>query len=141
MADLDRPTKEEIEEREDFAFELLSRALLKSQIKTLFIKKYACTARTFEKYLSRARARMIELSGKDKAEHIQDAIAFYTSAMRNGEATVREKILARQALDALLALNAPQEHKVEHSGTLGGLVPIINVFPSAQQQPTEESDA
>lgn len=139
MAETVRPTRGQEEAREDYAFELLSRALHKSQIKTLFQKKFDCSARTVERYLARARARMIELSGKSKEEHRQEALAFYLSCLRHPEATVKEKVYARERIDKLLGLDAPQQvqQKTEHSGAIAGIVPVINVFAAQPEQQPE----
>jgi hypothetical protein len=104
---LKRPTEEEEQEREDFAFELLSRCLHKSQIKKQFIARYEVTARTVEKYLSRARERMVAEARQGRDDLRAESLSFYYTILRSGEATPREKISARERIDRLFGLDMP----------------------------------
>lgn len=102
-----KPTEEEEQEREDFAFELLSRCFHKSQIKKQFIARYDVTARTVEKYLSRARDRMTIEATQSRDDLRAESLSFYYTILRNNEATPREKISARERIDRLFGLDMP----------------------------------
>jgi len=106
-----RPTSQEIQEREDLAFDLLSRCYHKSQIKKHFKEKYSCDARTVERYLSRARKRMDVQAAQGKSMLRAESFAFYSSVLRDNRATPREKILARERIDKLYGLDAPVKIK------------------------------
>lgn len=114
-----KPTEEEEQEREDYAFDLLSQCFHKSQIKKKFIGRYEVTARTVERYLSRARARMSIQASVARDDLRAESLAFYQTILRDKEAQPRDKILARQRIDSLFGLDAPAkvalDGAIEHS--------------------------
>jgi hypothetical protein len=111
----DQPTKDELAERLDFTFELLSRGLHKSEIKKQIRAKYGdLSARTIESYLSRAREKVLLLIQSNKNTVRAESYAFYEAMQRDGNATVREKILARERIDKLLGLDAPTNININH---------------------------
>lgn len=118
-----RPTTEEQIEIEDLTYTLLASGLLKSQIKTQ-LKKWAqkkqkelastqpgiliqMDARTVERYLSRARARFVEESGKTKDELRTDSLNFYLAIARDLGADHRSRLQARERVDRLYGLDMP----------------------------------
>lgn len=115
-----KPTAEEQIEIEDLAYSLLASGLLKSQIKA-HLKKWAAKkekllngrvsikmdSRTIERYLSRARARMREESGKTTEELREDSLNFYLSIARDITADPRSRIQARERVDRLYGLDKP----------------------------------
>lgn len=111
QAETKQPTSAELQEREDLAFDLLSRCFHKSQIKKHFKERYNCSARTVEKYLSRARGRMAIQAQQAKGDLRAESLAFYLSVLRNNAATVKDKLLARERIDRLYGLDAPLKIK------------------------------
>lgn len=118
-----RPTAEEQIEIEDLTYTLLASGLLKSQIKNQ-LKKWAqkkqkelastqpgiqieMDARTVERYLSRARARFVEESGKTKDELRTDSLNFYLAIARDLGADHRSRLQARERVDRLYGLDMP----------------------------------
>lgn len=118
-----KPTAEEQIEIEDLTYSLLSAGLLKSQIKKQ-LRKWAekkekelasknpgiriqMDARTIERYLSRARARLVEESGKSKDELRSESFNFYMTIARDITTDPRSRILARERIDRLFGLDQP----------------------------------
>lgn len=105
-----RPTQAEEQEREDFAYELICRSLLKSVIKAQFRKKFGdLSPRTIEGYLARARTRILAEAQRTKDEMRADSRAFYDAVTRDPQADHRSKLIARERIDRLFGLDAPQK--------------------------------
>lgn len=118
-----KPTAEDQVEIEDLAYALLSAGLLKSQIKKQlrgWAKKkekeiaarqpgvqIQMDARTVERYLARARERMVDESGKTKDELRADSLNFYLGIARDMTADPRSRIMARERVDRLYGLDQP----------------------------------
>jgi hypothetical protein len=104
-----RPTQEEQQKREDFAYALLSSSLLKSQVKALFRKRFGNLHHsTIENYLRRARARMFTVVAQGQEVLRAGSFAFYMAIVRDESAAVQERINARARIDKLLGLNVIQ---------------------------------
>lgn len=118
-----KPTAEEQVELEDLAYNLLSSGYLKTDIKK-YLRKWAekkqkalqthnpgivieMDARTVERYLSRARERMVAESGKTKDELRQDSLSFYLAIARDPVADHRSRLIARERIDRLYGLDMP----------------------------------
>lgn len=118
-----KPTVEEQIEIEDLTYTLLASGLLKSDIKK-HLRRWAekkqkslqvdhpgivieMDARTVERYLSRARARMVEESGKTKDELRQDSLNYYLAITRDQAADHRSRLIARERIDRLYGLDMP----------------------------------
>lgn len=118
-----KPTPDDQAEIDDLVYTLLSSGLLKSQIKTQ-VRKWGekkqkallasnsnvvieMDARTIERYLSRARARMVIESGKTKSELREDSLNFYLTIARDLTADPRNRIIARERIDRLYGLDMP----------------------------------
>lgn len=102
-----QPSREEVQERIDFAAHLLARRLVKSDIKRMIRLKYKCDARTCERYLSRARAVLIEWSGKTKEQHRIDSHMLYETIIQK-EKDPRLRMLAQERIDKLFGLEVPE---------------------------------
>jgi hypothetical protein len=89
----------------------------KYAIFALLKKTYGVSSRTCERILSHARGRIRDGTGKEIDQHRSDAYAFYDSIIRQPNASIREKILAQERIDALLGLERPT--KIEHTGADG----------------------
>lgn len=118
-----RPTAEEQVEIEDFVYNLWANAQSKSYIRKA-MKKWGekkqkelqatrpgvvieMDARTTERYLSRAKSRMIEESGKTKEELRTDSLNFYLAIARDLTADHRSRLQARERIDRLYGLDMP----------------------------------
>jgi hypothetical protein len=109
-----------MEERIEMTAHLLAQAMLKGQIKRLLKAKWGCSARTCEVYLSRARKLLVEKSGRTRGEHFIEAAAFYRSVIQSPNASLRDKLQARERLDVLYGLEAPRD--VRFTGVVGGVI-------------------
>lgn len=118
-----KPTAEEQVEIEDLTYTLLATGQLKSQIKK-HLKKWAekkqkelavrnpgiviqMDARTVERYLSRARDRFIEESGKSKEQLREESLNYYLAIARDLTADHRSRLQARERVDRLYGLDMP----------------------------------
>jgi hypothetical protein len=107
-----RQTKsaKDLEARVEFTATLLGLGLSKSAIKKRLIEAYQCSARTCETYLSRAKDLLVQWSGQAKQEHFVEAVAFYRSVIQ-AQGSVKDKLCARERLDALYGLEPPKENE------------------------------
>jgi len=112
----DRCTIEEQDERIRLVADLLALGYFKAQIKQTVISRYGVTARTAERYLSRAREMLREYTEEDIEDHRGKALKVYWGVVRDPAATPMEKVRAQQRIDKILGLESA--HKVEHSGNL-----------------------
>ena len=119
-----RSTQAELQEREDFAYMLLSRCLLKSQVKAQLRKKFGDGLHhsTIEEYIRRARDRMLVEANRGKDVFRAESLAFYHAMLLDSNATINEKINARARIDRILGVDAPV--KTEHTGANGGPIEI-----------------
>ena len=102
-----RPTKQERRDRLEMARKLLSQRLSGGEAKRVMSRKYNMSPRTVERYLRRARTLLLQASGKTASTHRSEAYNFYASIVGNPKEKTRERILAQQRIDKLLALEGP----------------------------------
>ena len=95
----------------------LSRRMKKGVIKEILRKRFDVSTRTTERILARARANIVEASGKPRESHREDAYAFYSSVISDPSAAVRTKLIAQERIDKLLGLESA--NKLELSGPDG----------------------
>jgi len=114
-----KPTQAQVEERVVEVENLLRAGpILKSTIIAHVKKKFNVEWRTAEEYLARARARLLLRLDQKKSEHRAESLAFYEGAILDSQATVGEKIRARERIDKLLALELQHPVRIEHSGSI-----------------------
>lgn len=100
-------SEEELEQRIELTYRLLSDGLRKSDIKQALKDSYGVCARTAEAYLSRARElQLIELR-EERDIHRAGALALYRRMLADPTATIKDKLLAQQQIDKLLGLAVP----------------------------------
>ena len=106
------PTKLEHRDRIESVRKLLAIRTDKGEIKRFLKKTYGVGARTAEKYLSRARAKLLDETGIPKQEHKAGAYAFYAGMVsdENQEPSIRLK--AQERIDKLFGLEAPSKLNV-----------------------------
>jgi hypothetical protein len=124
-------TNEELHERIDFTAKMLARRLYKSDVKRVLKTKYHVSTRTCDEYISRARATLVEWTGRDLAEHRVDSLAYYEAVLRS--TTDEDRGMRAQArIDKILGIEAPQQHEVkatvkveEQRAKLGGVLEAL----------------
>lgn len=102
-----RTEEEELEERVELTYRLLSDGLRKSDIKQALKDSYGVCARTAENYLARARELQLLELREERDVHRGGALAFYRRIIADPTASIREKLLAQQQIDKLLGLAVP----------------------------------
>jgi hypothetical protein len=106
-----RPTEQELEERIVVTSRALCRGLTKHEIKRAITSQYRVGWRTVETYLSRARALLIEESGRTRQQLVAEAFGFYNSVLSSNASTA-DKIRARERIDRLFGLDAPMRQEI-----------------------------
>ena len=114
-----KPTSKELRSRYRVVIELLGR-LPKMQIHDFCRTAWDVCWKTADNYVARAREMMLEACDTTKPEMRAQAYHFYDSVLNDPTASHFEKLRARQRIDDLFGLNAPQQHRVEASGPGGG---------------------
>ena len=94
-----KPSNDDLEKRVEFTLYLISRRIYKHQIIDQLKRKYDVTPRTCETYISRAREKIQENSGRTREEHRVDSIAFYESIVAAPDTTMHQKMAAQEKLD------------------------------------------
>jgi len=123
------------DEAVQLAEELLCRREHKSKVKVVLWEKFRIQYRTAETVISRARARIMERSGKTIEEHRADAYAFYDSILRDPVADTRERIVAQARIDKLLGLQRPD--RIEHTGANGEAIKVDASYDFSKLAPDE----
>jgi hypothetical protein len=99
------PTDDEVEERVEFARGLLARHNRKSTVKRLMREKFGeMDARTIERYLSRARRRMLADIGRGRDDLRAESKAMYSSIISDNSANHFARLKAQERIDKLLGL-------------------------------------
>ncbi len=109
--------RDELERRIEFTIFLLFRRLPKGKVKQQLRSMYKVDARTAERYLARARRRLVEESGRPQEEHRLDALRFFESVVSGPDATLSERMHAQAEICHLLGLYAPK--RLAHGGDAG----------------------
>ncbi len=107
-----RSTAADVEKRVEDCELLLSRGIRKSQIHEAMRKKYGSSWQQCDRYLSRAREKMLLRLARARDEHRSDSLAFYESMLQSSDVKPHDKILARKQIDELLGLAAPKRHEL-----------------------------
>ena len=129
-----KPTNIEVEQRIEAAYLLLAQRRVITQIHAIFAKEYGLDWHTTNRYLSRARDRMLKESGSTKAEQRQNSFHTYLSVIRDPRSKSSDKIQAQRSIDDLLALPEPKTVRNEVSGPDGAPIsiasaPVVIVWP------------
>ena len=114
-----KATAKEIRERVEIVTQLLG-VKTRSQIHDFCRVAWGVVWRTSDEYSSRAREMLMEACNTTKPEMRSESYRFYLSVLNSPTASHFEKLRARQRIDDLFGLNAPQQHRVEASGPGGG---------------------
>ena len=103
-----KATNEQIEERVTEIEMMLGRAMRRGQIVRVISEKHVVDWRTVDSYISRARENMLKRLNKTREEHRYDGLTFYESVILSNEASIADKIRARQRIDEMLGLDSPR---------------------------------
>lgn len=127
-----KATIEEEEERIRIITIFIAEGRHNGEIKKLIAAKFQIKPRSAERYMARARARLRQEIGKSKEDLRVDSFAYYQSVLRDPEATIFNKLKARQRIDKLLGVDVPQSH-----GTMEVVIPGTRID---EEKPKENRD-
>lgn len=105
-------SSEAVVERLDYVRELLAKGHHDGEIRKLTAQKFGCAPRTVHRYLTTVRGNIREETGRDVTEMRGDSLEFYRGILTNPNASVRDKIRAREAMDKILGLNLPEKKDI-----------------------------
>lgn len=117
-------TEEEWEDRVTFTAKLLAKKLYKSDIKRVLYRKYEIGYRQAENIITAAKKLILEETGKTKAEHKVESLAFYENVIRDPQTGTGEKLAAQAAIDRLLGLASPDDEDGDGKG--GTIIQIVH---------------
>ena len=102
-----KSTNIEVEQRIEAAYLLLAQRRTEGQIKATFEKEYNLAYRQTLEYITRARKRIAQESGKPKEQHAMDCLTTYVSLIRDPRSKSSDKIAANKGIVDMLGLKAP----------------------------------
>jgi len=102
-----RTQEDQLEERIELTYRLLSDGMRKSDIKRALRDAYGVCARTAENYLARARELQLLDLREERDVHRGASLAFYRRILTDPTAKITDKILAQKRIDDLLGLAVP----------------------------------
>ena len=123
-----RPTRVEHAKRIEFVRKMLTTGVSKAAIKRALRGTYDVRYRTAENYVARARERILQMTGKPRAEHVADSYEFYRKVQADPKEKCIVRLKARERIDKLLGLETPQRREL--SGAGGQLEPDIGIEQS-----------
>jgi ribosomal protein L23 len=110
------PTTEEVSQRIEECKDMLLIGMTKSEIKAAINEKYGIEARQCEDYLSEAKKRACERTGKSRKALRNDSYALYMSIATDETAPPLVRIKAQERVDRLLGLESPQRKELSGPG-------------------------
>ena len=116
-----KPVQAEHAQRVASAMEMLLEGKSDGQVKRAVAERFGLSPRTVERYLRRAREKMVESTGKPADALRAEALAVYQTIIDDPEAENRDRIKARERIDKLLGLEIHHSFagKLEVSGPDG----------------------
>ena len=112
-----RPTRKEHDERVAICADMLARGFRNGAIKRRVAAFFDCSPRSVERYLRRARDRLVEeLNEGDREEHRARALDQYRMLLRDDGTTPVVRLKAQERIDKILGLEAPAETRQEVYG-------------------------
>lgn len=110
---VNRKTQEERDECIDLIASMLRFRCYKSDIKRAVRQRFGSVpARTFEWYLARARKKLTRHNKINPKKELWKSLRFYEGVISNPRTSVREKMLAQERIDHLLALAYVREEGI-----------------------------
>ena len=121
-----RPTRKEHDERVAVCADMLARGFRNGAIKRRVAAFYDISPRTVERYLRRARDRLVEeLEEGGRDEHRARSLDQYRMLLRDDGTTPVIRLKAQERIDKILGLEAPAEVRQEVYGKVD-LVTALN---------------
>jgi len=102
-----RTQEDQLEERIELTYRLLSDGMRKSDIKRALRDAYGVCARTAENYLARARELQLLDLREERDVHRGASLAFYRRILTDPTAKISDKLHAQKRIDDLLGLAVP----------------------------------
>ncbi len=102
-----RTQEDQLEERIELTYRLLSDGMRKSDIKRALRDTYGVCARTAENYLARARELQLLDLREERDVHRGASLAFYRRILTDPTAKISDKLHAQKRIDDLLGLAVP----------------------------------
>ena len=96
---------------------LVNQGQTKGAIKVFCCQNFGVHYRTAETYYARAREEMLADAGIDRETLLAESKAFWSEMLVNDDASLADRMRARENLDKLFALSQASM-KVVHSGTV-----------------------
>lgn len=121
-----KPTQIELKNRAALVAEMLSQGLTRTQIHRACEQQWGVDWRTTDRYVNRAKTLLQAEIEQDKPILTAVSAGFYNSMIRKATATDKDKLVARQRLDALMGLDAPTRQEIAGAG--GGALSTVHVF-------------
>lgn len=112
-----RPTRKEHDERVAVCADMLARGFRNGAIKRRVAAFYSCSPRSVERYLRRARDRLVEeLNEGDRETHRARSLDQYRMLLRDDSSSAVVRLKAQERIDRILGLEAPAEVRQEVYG-------------------------
>lgn len=112
-----RPSRKEHDERVAVCADMLARGFRNGAIKRRVAAFYSCSPRSVERYLRRARDRLVEeLNEGDRETHRARALDQYRMLLRDDNSSAVVRLKAQERIDRILGLEAPAEVRQEVYG-------------------------
>lgn len=112
-----RPTRKEYDERITICADMLARGFRKSAIKVRMAAFYGVSARSVERYVSRARELLIEeLQEGDRESHRARSLDQYRQLLREEGVPAAIRLKSQERIDKIMGLEAPAESRQEVYG-------------------------
>lgn len=107
-----KSTNKEMEGRVTKVASLMCNGLLRTQIHELCKREWGVGWRMAERYMARAREMLKSEVSKERADLVAGAVGYYMGVIRTPGVETRDKLKARERLDALLGLDMPSKSEV-----------------------------
>ena len=112
-----RPSRKEHDERVAVCADMLARGFRNGAIKRRVAAFYSCSPRSVERYLRRARDRLVEeLNEGDRETHRARSLDQYRMLLRDDNSSAVVRLKAQERIDRILGLEAPAEVRQEVYG-------------------------
>lgn len=136
-----RPTKQETQERIDFATNLLQRRLCKRDIVKLMCRRWPnMPSSSIELYLRRAKELLPRRYKALAAKARQDSVLFWESIVRSMDVDIRLRCYARERLDRIFGVDGPPERDAGQPDSGGSGCEVLEVVVSSRAEAKEILD-
>lgn len=131
----DRPTKEQMRERIDYALLLLQNRFYKSDMKRAMRRRFpGMSFQTIERYLRRARALLPGKYEKILANARPDCIRFWNAQVCNPENDIKVRMYAQEQLDRRVGNDRPIENPNQMPANGGDHPSVVEVVVTSRAE-------